>query len=79
MPRAAQPEVERMNALYIKAAEGRRQFRQSYKELRAVTLNFIAAWKNHGSESSLHSWNEGMKAAVADAEAALNRAALEPK
>lgn len=47
--------------------------RDEVARLRACLINMQAAWNNKGETTSVYVWNERMKAAMADVEAALQK------
>ena len=66
-------EQERLKASQIQYAQedALRALRDENARFRAVLMNMQAAWNNKNEVTSVYVWNERMKAAMADVDAAL--------
>ena len=66
-------EQERLKASQIQYAQedALDALRAENARLRAVIMNMQAAWNNKNEVTSVYVWNERMKAAMADVDAAL--------
>jgi len=73
-------EQERLKASQIQyeQEDALRAIRAENERFRAVITNMQAAWNNKNEVTSVYVWNERMKAAMADVDAALQPKEAQP-